>query len=410
MTRLKIAHVSTVSQGLKILLLNQMRSFQDQGFEVVGISAPGPEVAAIESAGVRYVPVPMTRRITPLADLISLWRLYRVMRRERFALVHTHTPKAALLGQYAAALAGVPIRVHTIHGLYFPGNMKPRRRWLYTLMERLTMLPSHLNLSQNPEDIPVAIQERICRADRIQLLGNGIDLEAFDPARQPPEKRLATRARLGLTREHKVVGMVARFVAEKGWHEMLEAAQIIKQQCPAARFLFIGPMEPFKKDALQPALIEEMGLADAAQLLGYRADMPDLYAIMDVLALPSHREGFPRAPMEAAALGVPSVVTEIRGCRQAVTHNATGYLVPVRAPKQLASALLDLLRDDCRRQAFGRAARKTALEEFDERAVFARVHRAYQQLLAKGGKGEDGNGRCEPTTRHTLPNLENSTD
>ena len=360
MNRVKIAHVSTVSQGLKILLLNQMRSLQDQGFEVVGISAPGPEVAAIERAGIRYIPVPMTRRITPFADLISLWRLYRVMRRERFALVHTHTPKGALLGQYAAALARVPVRIHTIHGLYYPGNMKPRRRWLYTLMERLTMLPSHLNLSQNPEDVPVAIQQRICRADRIRLLGNGIDLEAFDPARQPPEKRLATRARLGLTRQHKVVGMVARFVAEKGWYEMLEAARIIRTHCPEARFLFIGPMEPGKKDGLSPTLIEDMGLAEVAQVLGYRSDMPDLYAVMDVLALPSHREGFPRAPMEAAALGVPSVVTEIRGCRQAVTHDVTGYLVPVRSPERLASALLELLREDSRRQAFGQAAQEGA--------------------------------------------------
>lgn len=369
--------------GVRYLLLNQLRAIQDAGYEVCAISAEGPEIPEVVAAGVRHIAVPMTRATDPLADLKAFLRLVRIMRRERFDIVHTHTPKAALLAQYAAWLAQVPIRMHTIHGLYFPGHMNPRRRWLYVLLERITMFPSRYNLSQNPEDVPVAIREGISRAERIEIIGNGIDLTAFDPARQLAERRAATRAALGLSADHLVVGMVARFVGEKGCRELLAAARTIAAELPNVRFFIAGPIEPWKRDALQPELIDEMGLRGTVSLLGHRADVPDLYAIMDVLALPSHREGFPRAPMEAAAMGVPSVVTDIRGCRQVVDDGVTGLLVPVKDSAALGAALLSLLRDPERRWAMGDAARRKAIREFDELAVFDRVVNAYGRLLAE---------------------------
>jgi glycosyltransferase involved in cell wall biosynthesis len=383
MNRPKVAHVATVDVSLRYLLHNQMKFLQGRGFEVVGVSAPGGEVAALEAAGVRHVSVPMSRRFSPLADLVVLARLVRVFRRERLTVVHTHTPKAGLLGQYAALIAGVPVRLHTIHGLYFPGHMKPSRRWLYVLLERVTMLFSHRNLSQNPEDVPVAVRERICSPERIELIGNGIDLSGFDPSGRTAARRRATRAALGLDDGNKVVGMVARFVAEKGYRELLRAAQIVAGAIPEARFLCVGAFEPEKADALDPRIIDEMGLSSVVRFLGHRDDVADLYAAMDVLALPSYREGFPRAPMEAAAMGVPAVVTDIRGCRQTVDDRVTGRLVPARDPDALATALLDLLSDDATRARYGRAAREKALAEFDERAVFEKVEAAYERLLGR---------------------------
>lgn len=380
---MKIAHVTTVSMGVRYLLLNQLLAIKDAGYDVCAISADGPEIPDVVRAGIRHIAVPMTRATNPLADLKALLRLVWIMRRERFDIVHTHTPKAALLAQYAAWFARVPIRVHTIHGLYFPGHMNPRRRWVYVLLERVTMAPSHYNLSQNPEDVPVAIGEGISQPDRLELVGNGIDLNAFDPTVQTPERRAATRASLGLGPEHLVVGMVSRFVGEKGCREFLEAARTITSELPNVRFLMAGAVEPWKKDALHPEIIDEMGLAGSVLLLGHRTDMPELCAVMDVLALPSHREGFPRAPMEAAAMGVPSVVTDIRGCRQVVDNGVTGLIVPVKDSAALASALLTLLRDGELRRALGAAAREKALREFDEQTVFRRVVDAYGRLLGR---------------------------
>ncbi len=383
MSQIKVAHITTSDITIRHLILNLLRSLQQTGYDVTGISAPGPGVPDIETAGVRHIAIPLSRSMTPGGDLVGLWQLYRVLRRERFTIVHTHTPKGGLLGQYAALLAGVPIRVHTIHGLYFPAHMKPNRRWLYVWLERLTMLPSHMNLAVSPEDVPVAISEHICAPDRITLVQNGISIDDFNPAHYTPEKRTAIRAALGLSDQHKVVGIVARFVAEKGYREMLAAAQIIKAKHSDARFIFIGPVEPAKRDALDPQIIADMSLSDVVQFLGYRADMPDLYSIMDVFALPSYREGMPYAPMEASAMGVPCVVTDVRGCRQTVDHAVTGYIVPVCSADALAAALLDLLDNAERRRTFGRAARQKAVAEFDERLVFDKVKAAYARLLDK---------------------------
>jgi glycosyltransferase involved in cell wall biosynthesis len=328
----------------------------------------------------------MSRRFTPLADLRALVALWRVLRRERFDLIHTHTPKAGLLGQYAALLAGVPVRVHTIHGLCFSGFMSARVRAAYVLLERITMLFSHHNFCQGPEDVPVVIEERISPADRLELIGNGIDLAAFDPALQPASKRRRTREALGLNSEHLVVGVVARLVAEKGYFEMFRAAQRIREKEPRARFLFIGALQPAKADAIQLDVLEQFGLQDVAQFLGHRGDVPDLMAVMDVHVLPSHREGFPRSPMEASAMGLPSVVTNVSGCLPTVDHGKTGLIVPAKDAEALGSAILELLADPERRRRYGEAARAKALREFDEQVVFRRIADAYARLLCVEGR------------------------
>ena len=376
-------HLSTSDMSIGVLLLNQLTRYRDAGYEVTAVCSPGPYLERVEQAGIRVVPVAMSRAITPAADLRALWSLVRVFRRERPDIVHTHTPKAALLGQQAAALARVPARVHTIHGLYFPGHMTPRTRPLFVAMERATMRWAHLVLSQSPEDIPVAVRERICREDRIRLLGNGIDLAKFDPARVPDEAVRALRAELGLRPEHRVVGIVGRVNREKGYEEFFRAAARIAARVPEARFVVVGPMEPEKSTALDPeALAREHGVADRLRYLGLRNDLPPLYRLMDVLVLPSHREGWPRAPMEAASMGVPAVATDIRGCRQVVVDGTTGFLVPAKDADSLAEAVLRLLEDEALARRMGAAARAHALAAFDEQGVVRRTLEAYADLLA----------------------------
>ena len=155
----KVAHVTTVDLSLRYLLLNQLERIRDEGYEVVGISADGPDVATVEAHGIPHFAVPMTRRFTPFADLRALWALTRIMRRERFDVVHTHTPKAGLLGQLAARLSGVPVIVNTLHGFYFHEGTKPLSRRFYVWMERIAAKCSDSILSQNKEDIATAVAE-----------------------------------------------------------------------------------------------------------------------------------------------------------------------------------------------------------------------------------------------------------
>ncbi|MFL5383158.1 MAG: glycosyltransferase family 4 protein [Longimicrobiaceae bacterium] len=379
--RPRLMHVCTSDMSIGVLLLNQLTRYRDAGYEVVAVCSPGPYLARVEAAGIRVVTVPMIRAITPLADLRALAGLARVFRRERPDIVHTHTPKAGLLGQWAARLAGVPVRVHTIHGLYFPGHMTPRTRPLYVAMEKATMAFAHLVLSQNPEDVAVSVRERICRADRIRLLGNGIQLSRFDPAGVPDAQVRALRAEVGLPEGAPVVGIVGRVNREKGYEEFFAAAALVAREVPEARFVVVGPVEHEKFNALDPVeLARRSGLEERVHCLGLRGDMPAVYRLMDVLAHPSHREGWPRAPMEAAAMGVPAVATNIRGCRQVVVDGTTGVLVPERDAAALAAALVALLRDPARARRMGRAARAHALEAFDEGGVVQRTLQAYRDL------------------------------
>jgi glycosyltransferase involved in cell wall biosynthesis len=384
---IKVAHVTTVALSLRHLLLHQLEAIRNSGYAPIGVSAPGDDVGPLEARGIRHIAVPMTRAFAPLSDLAALLRLYRVMRRERFTIVHTHTPKGGLLGQYAALAAGIPLRLHTIHGLYLPEGVSPRVRRLFVWLERAIMAFSHHNFSQNAEDVDIAIRERICAPERIELILNGIDLAEFEPARFGPTEKRAIRRSLGLVDEHFVIGIVARLVRKKGYIEVLEAARLMRDRAPHARFLCIGPIEPQKNDAIDAQAAKERGVDDIVQFLGHRSDVADLLSIMDAFTLPSHHlEGFPRAAMEAAAMGVPAVVTDVKGCRDAVEHNRTGYVVPPRNAPALAGALLKLIDDPAARAQFGAAGRRKALAEFDEKIVFERIVRRYASLLSEDSR------------------------
>ncbi len=384
-SRPRVMHVASVDLSVRFLLLNQMRYLEAHGYETAAVCGPGPWIGEVESQGVKVFTAPLTRRPTPLNDLRALVSLVALFRRERPDIVHTHTPKAGLLGQYAGKLAGVPHLVHTIHGLYFPGHMKSWQRPLFVLLERLTMQFAHAVLSQNREDVGTAVRERICNPSRIRYIGNGIDLSVFDPAAIPATERERVRAELGRRPGQPVVGMVGRLVEEKGYLEFFEAVRLLRDRFPEACFLAVGPQETEKRDAIGPATARRYGVGDIVRFLGMRRDMAALYSQMDLLVLPSHREGFPRSPMEAAAMGVPTVATDIRGCREVVVPEETGLLVPLRDPPALAAAIGRLLANPALRHSMGAAARARALAEFDERLVFARVEQAYQALGTRAG-------------------------
>ncbi len=377
----RVAHVTTVDLSLRYLLLNQLQRIRDEGYEVFGISADGPDVATVEAHGIPHFAVPMTRRFTPLADLQALLALTRIMRRERFDVVHTHTPKAGLLGQLAARLSGVPVVVNTLHGFYFHEGTKPLPRRFYIWMERIAARCSDVILSQNEEDMATAVAERIARPDLLKWLGNGIDITRFDRRRLSSERLRELRDEIELDATAPVVGFVGRLVEEKGILDLMEAAVSVIAEIPDAQFLIVGPYDEEKPDALRPDVAERYGVADRCRFLGMRDDMPELYALMDVLVLPSYREGFPRAPMEASAMGVPAVVTDIRGCRETVEHEVNGLLFPVGDADGLARALIELLRDPARRHRMGVAGRAMAEDRFDEQKVFERVLREYERLL-----------------------------
>jgi glycosyltransferase involved in cell wall biosynthesis len=283
-------------------------------------------------------------------------------------------------GRIVGRLACVPIVVNTVHGLYAQETDPLRRRVPVYALEAIAARCSDAELLQNPEDL--ALMERLHLTRRARLLGNGVDLARFRPDAVTADERRALRAHLGAGDDQVVIGCVGRLVAEKGYPELFDAARTL----PRDRYLVVvvGADDPDKPDAL-PRQVVEAARDAGVRFLGQRADVERLYCAMDLFALPSHREGFPRAAMEAAAAGLPVVATDIRGCRQVVDPGVNGLLVPVNDPPALAEALRTLGDDPERRARCAATARAIAEARFDERDVVARVLDTYRDVAADQG-------------------------
>jgi len=371
---MRIAHVANTDYFCAFLLLSQLRVARQSGHDVSVVCGDGPLVAHLRAEGFGVHLVENSRRIEPLADARTLARYVALFRRERFDLIHTHNPKINALAALAARVAGVRSVVSTVHGLYSHEGQRAWVRHGWRTLERASARLADLVLCQSAEDVQTARRHRIVRDDRLRRLGNGVDVDRFAPQRFGRADREALRRRLGIPGDALLVGFVGRLVREKGLPELVRALE------PQGgwHLLVIGPDERgVKRDAIDPA-----GLLARPRVhwLGLQSDLPPLYAALDVLALPSHREGLPRTLLEAQAMAVPIVATRVRGCREAVASGESGLLVPPRSARDLRGAVEALAADPARRRRLGRAGRRRALRLFDERAVFERIELAYREL------------------------------
>lgn len=377
---MKIAHLTTVDMSLRYLLLPQLDAALAHG-EVIGISAPGPHVAELESRGIRHVPLEAsTRGINLTADIRSAWQLWIALRRERPDILHTHNPKPGVYGRVLGRLAGVPIVVNTVHGLYATPESKLWKRAIVYGLEMIASRFSDAELVQNPEDLELMMQRHIAPRRKLRLLGNGVDLSRFNPERSL-SSREDKRKELGVGVDEVVVGFVGRLVAEKGLPELVQAASMSP---PSVRFVVVGPGDPDKADSLDSATIRQ-GEEAGVLFLGMRHDVEDLYGAFDIFALPSHREGYPRAAMEAAASGLPVIATDIRGCREVVADGVNGVLVPVNDPERLSNAIEFLAGDLGLREQMGLASADRARALFDEDRVVEIVMQTYRNVAARKG-------------------------
>jgi glycosyltransferase involved in cell wall biosynthesis/FMN phosphatase YigB (HAD superfamily) len=376
---IRVAHLTTVDSSLRYLLYPQLTAVRDRGGDSLGISAPGPYADGLAAEGIRHVPLTSsTRSMNPLADVRAAAELWRILRRERPDVLHTHNPKPGLYGRVVGRLARVPIVVNTCHGLYVtePGW----KRGVLLTLEGIAARSSDAELVQSEEDLDLLVRRHAYPRRRTRLLGNGVDLDRFRPGLLTDDERAKLRAdELGAGDDQVVVGMVGRMVAEKGLLELFDAARRLDDRFVVA---VIGPDDPAKPDALDRATVREASEA-GVRFLGMRDDVDRLYHAMDLFVLPSWREGFPRAAMEAAASGLPVIATDVRGCRQVVDHDVTGLLVPVRDAAALTAAITALGGDPERRRRMGGAAVERARASFDERRVVDIVLDTYRRVAGR---------------------------
>lgn len=379
---MKIAHLTTVDLSLRYLILPQLEAAARRG-TAYGISAPGPHVSVVEEHGVIHVPLhSSTRGMSVVSDFRAMAELWKALKEIEPDVLHTHNPKPGVYGRILGRLAGVPIIVNTVHGLYATPDSSLSKRIVVYGLEAIASRFSDAELIQSPEDLDLLRRLHIVPSAKLQLLGNGVDLTRFDPARLEPMRR-EERARLGLSEDQVAVGMVGRLVAEKGILELVEAARGLPDNI---RVFVAGPNDPQKDDQIAPSTLRD-GAAAGVEFVGMRTDIDAFYSALDMFVLPSHREGFPRAAMEAAACGLPLVVTDIRGCRQVVDHDRNGLMVPVRDPLALREAISKLAADEERRARMRVESVAKAIAEFDEEQVVEIVMSTYETLARTKGLG-----------------------
>ena len=374
-----VLHVTTTDISLELLLGPHLSALKDAGMRVVTASAPGPHVAPLLERGVEHIPLNSSTRSMSLAsDARAIRELASVIRSVRPDIIHLHNPKPGVYGRILGRILGVPVVVNTVHGLYAqPSDRLAKRAVVYSL-ERIAAAFSHAELIQNPEDI-VTLRSLRLPDRKLNLLGNGIDLDRFRPAAGEDDgDRSTLRAELGISSDAVVVLAVGRMVAEKGYPELFEAFESIVDA--GAELVVVGPAEPDKSDGMTNADLERAATS-GVHFTGFRDDVHRWYRAADIYVLASRREGFPRSAMEAAASGLPVIATDIRGCRQVVEHDRTGKLVAVRSPQDLAVAMAQLIGDATARREMGAAGVAKAAAEFDQQTQIAITKRVYAQYL-----------------------------
>jgi glycosyltransferase involved in cell wall biosynthesis len=379
----------------------QVGYVSQRGFQVYALSSPGPDLDAFgERYGVPTYAVEMPRRVTPLRDLSAVLRTTRVLREIRPEIVHAHTPKGGLLGMIAAWLAGAPVRIYHMRGLPLMGASGGKRsllRWT----ERISCALSHRVICVSHSLRDAAIREGICRAEKIGVLaggsGQGVDAERrFDPARVGAQAGREIRARYGIPEWARVLGFIGRLVRDKGVVELEVAWQRLRAEYPDLHLLLVGPFEP--QDPIPADVRGRLEGDPRVHLAGMDWETPPYYAAMDLVVLPTYREGFPNVPLEAAAMGLPVVATRIPGCVDAVQDGVTGTLVPVRDTDALASAIRRYLDDPALRRDHGAAGRERVLRDFRQEVICEAMYQAYLSLLAAQGRALPHPQRMEDLT------------
>lgn len=384
--RAKVVHVMASPLGVKGVLRGQLGFLRASGFDVTVISSPGSGVEAfLDQEGADFVPLAMEREISPRRDLVALWRLWKQFRRLRPDISHVGMPKGGLLGGLAAWLAGVPHRVYTLHGLRLDST-RGWRRHLLTFTERIACLSAHRVVCVSESLRRRAIQLRLVSARRTVVLGsgsaNGIDLARFESTEERRESAREKREELGIPQDAPLVGFVGRLTRDKGVTDLVGAFERLKHAYPELRLLFLGPFET--GDPI-PSFTRGMIEMDRRILApGSVDDTAPYYHLIDILALPSRREGLPAVALEAAAAGKPVVGSRATGIVDAVADGQTGLLVPVGDIPALSEALSKLLDDPALARRLGAAGHQNVKAKFDRRLLWDSIAVLYRGLLSHG--------------------------
>ncbi|MFD1020667.1 glycosyltransferase family 4 protein [Thalassobacillus hwangdonensis] len=369
---MKILQVCAIDVSVKRLLKPLIDGLVEQGFEVASACLDTGEANWLRKQGYVIHDIPFRRKMFSLKNIVACWKLYRLLKKEKFDIIHVHTPVAAVIGRIAAVAGATPHIVYTAHGFYFHEGMSPLTyRFFYWIEKFFATQFTDWLLLQSIEDYQLSVERKFLPEEQIVHLSNGVDVETkFNPKIILEEEKTVLREEFNLTERDVVLCFMGRFVKEKGIVELMDAFELLHQEYPEAKLLLLGELlESDRKDDAYSNLTQRIEKHPAVIAPGIRDDIPQILAISDIFTLPSYREGLPRSIIEAMAMGLPVVATNIRGCREEVEEGVTGYLVEKQNVEDLAEKLDLLLEHRTLRESFGLKARMRAELLFNEAAI-----------------------------------------
>lgn len=381
--RPRLLYITTHGKAALGLMRGQLAMLRDRGFDVTVVASPSWELDDVATReGVPTIAVPMNREITPLRDLVALHRLVRVIKRIRPDVVNAGTPKAGLLGMIASRIANVPARVYVLRGLRLETTSGLKRLLLKTT-ERIASACAHQVVCVSDSMRQVYVAQNLAPAWKCMIPGpgssNGIDVSRFEQTDARLKSARDIRRKFGIPRDAPVIGFVGRLTRDKGIVELAEAFRSVLHSHPEARLLLVGEFE--SGDPVPQDTIDWLRASPDVSVAGFSKDPSGYYSVMNLLAFPSYREGFPNVPLEAAAASIPVVGFAATGTVDAVLDGQTGTLVPMGNVPALTAAISEYLSNDVLRFQHGQAGFLRASTEFPNEAIWEAMCGLYTSML-----------------------------
>jgi glycosyltransferase involved in cell wall biosynthesis len=382
----KLIRITTVPISLEKLLEGQLAFMKDH-FEMVAISSEKQRLEAYGTdEGVRVFHLELTRKITPIKDIAAVCKLYRFLKKEKPAIVHTHTPKAGIVGMTAAWFAGVPNRLHTVAGLPLMEATGLKRQVL-NFVEKLTyrfatkVYPNSIGLYD------FIITKRFTKPSKLSIIGNGssngIDTDFFNPIRFSEIDNISLRDKWKIPKDNFLFIFVGRLVKDKGINELIAAFSMLSELKNNISLLLVGPFEN-DLDPLLPETLINIEKNPDIYSVGYQNDVRPYFATADALVFPSYREGFPNVVMQAGAMGLPSIVTDINGCNEIIDHHVNGLIVAPKNEEELKAAMELLVMDTTLYSSLKSTSRQIIVEKYSRQEVWEALLAEYRKCVKTG--------------------------
>jgi glycosyltransferase involved in cell wall biosynthesis len=384
--RKKLIRITTVPLSLDKILDGQL-SFMNNHYEVIAISSEKEYlIRCAENEGVRYKHIEMTRKITPLKDLVSLVQLVSFLKKERPLIVHSHTPKAGILAMLASKITNIPIRLHTVGGLPLMEATGLKKK-LLELIEKLTYSLSTFVFTNSLGLYNQIIDSNYISKGKIKVIGNGssngVDIDFFSPSKVSSDEQIKLKSELGILETDFTFVFLGRVVSDKGINELVSVFDNISQFHKEVKLILVGDQEP----DLDPLIAHTLGLMDKNKRIitvGFQRDIRPYLAISNALVFPSYREGFPNVMMQAGAMGLPVIATDINGCNEIISHGKNGILIPKKNKAAIEKAMLTMLNDGKLYEELKSNARKMIITRFERKILCESIldeYRSFEKCL-----------------------------